>query len=293
MRLLHDHFHVPAICGLALMLFASRLVAADATPLPSAHAHNDYEHDRPLFDALDNGFCSVEADIWLVDGELLVAHDREDVRPERTLAALYLNPLRARIERNGGSVYRDGPAFTLLIDLKSEPVSTYAVLREGLASYGDIFTSVRDGKVHTGAVTAVLSGERNKAFYEMIAGLSAVEGLSAVKDSAAKTRHAGIDGRLSDLESDVPAHLMPLISDRWTSHFRYNGGGEMPAKERAELVRIVRKAHEHGRRVRFWATPHNEELWQELYDAGVDHINADDLQRLRTFLTDQANAQAK
>ena len=35
--------------------------------LERAHAHNDYEHPRPLFDALDHGFKSVEADIWLVE----------------------------------------------------------------------------------------------------------------------------------------------------------------------------------------------------------------------------------
>src|SRR5688500_5296112 len=56
-----------------------------AVPLTNAHAHNDYEHPRPLLDALDRGFCSVEADIHLVEGRLLVAHDRDKVRPERTL----------------------------------------------------------------------------------------------------------------------------------------------------------------------------------------------------------------
>ena len=54
-------------------------------PLAQAHAHNDYEHDRPLFDALEHGFTSVEADVWLVDGELLVAHDLEDVKAGVTL----------------------------------------------------------------------------------------------------------------------------------------------------------------------------------------------------------------
>ena len=65
-------------------------------PLIHAHAHNDYEHTHPLFDALDHGFASVEADIHLVDGQLLVAHSRSEVNPERTLQALYLDPLRAR-----------------------------------------------------------------------------------------------------------------------------------------------------------------------------------------------------
>src|SRR4051812_2888640 len=43
-------------------------------PLQRAHAHNDYEHRRPLFDALARGFSSVEADVWLSRGKLLVAH---------------------------------------------------------------------------------------------------------------------------------------------------------------------------------------------------------------------------
>src|SRR2546430_573705 len=70
-------------------------------PLTRAHAHNDYEHTRPLLDALDHGFCSIEADIWLVDGKLLVAHERGNVKPDRTLQALYLDPLRERVRWNG------------------------------------------------------------------------------------------------------------------------------------------------------------------------------------------------
>src|SRR2546429_8940516 len=86
-------------------------------PLARAHAHNDYEHARPLLDALERGFCSIEADVWLVDGRLLVAHDRNAVKAERTLQALYLDPLRERVRRNGGRVYRDGPEVTLLVDV--------------------------------------------------------------------------------------------------------------------------------------------------------------------------------
>src|SRR5437870_3442113 len=83
-----------------------------AVPQIRAHAHNDYEHPRPLLDALDHGFCGVEADIWLVEGKLLVAHDRDKTRPEGTLETLYLEPLRQRVQQNGGRVYRDGPPVT-------------------------------------------------------------------------------------------------------------------------------------------------------------------------------------
>src|SRR6266568_639216 len=103
------------LAALGSLTITSPVLAAEPTPLIHAHAHNDYEHKRPLFDALDQGFCSVEADIYLVDGELLVAHDRAKVRPERTLQALYLDPLADRVRRNGGRVYRDGPPVVLLI----------------------------------------------------------------------------------------------------------------------------------------------------------------------------------
>ena len=57
---------------------------ADTVPIPAnqavprTHAHNDYEHEYPLFDALSNGFISVESDIWLYGTDLRVAHDPVD-----------------------------------------------------------------------------------------------------------------------------------------------------------------------------------------------------------------------
>jgi hypothetical protein len=99
-------------------------------PLVRAHAHNDYLHPRPLLDALECGFCSIEADVYLVDGQLLVAHDRIRTSPERTLTALYLEPLRQRARQNAGRVYPGGPSCLLFIDLKTEAETTYAVLHQ-------------------------------------------------------------------------------------------------------------------------------------------------------------------
>ncbi len=249
-----------------LFLTASLPVMA-TEPLPQAHAHNDYHHRRPLFDALDHGFCSVEADIFVVGDELLVAHNREDLEPARTLRALYLDPLKARVKANGGRVYRDGPRFTLLIDFKSPGEPTYRVLRDVLADYRDMLFKEVDGRRQPGAVSIVISGNRPM---EMIA--------------ADQQRLCGIDGRLSDLETDMSAALMPLISDHWGNHFHWRGEGEMSSAEQQKLRSIVQQSHAAGRRVRFWATPESEKLWEQLVAAGVDHINTDQLGRLQTFL---------
>src|SRR4051812_49632410 len=93
--------------------------SAGPVPLVHAHAHNDYEHPRPLLDALDRGFRSVEADMWLSKDALLVAHTPLGLKPERTLQRLYLDPLRERVKANG-AVYKNGPAFYLLVDVKTD-----------------------------------------------------------------------------------------------------------------------------------------------------------------------------
>ena len=86
----------------------------------SAFSHNDYWRTKPLWDAFSYRFNCVEADLWLIDGELLVGHDRTELTPERTFDSLYLKPLIERIRENGGKVYpqSDRPFF-LMIDCKT------------------------------------------------------------------------------------------------------------------------------------------------------------------------------
>jgi hypothetical protein len=266
------------IPGLFVLLASLAVLQAagdgrEPAPLLNAHAHNDYRHPRPLLDALERGFTSVEADIFLIGGKLLVGHDLIELRAERTLEALYLEPLRRRVRENGGRVFRGGPPFLLLIDIKSDGEATYAALREVLQGYSEMLTAVRDGKEEVGAVSVVISGNRP---WRAIA--------------AEAVRHAAIDGRLGDLDSEEPSHLLPLISDHWGRNFQWRGDGPMPPEEREKLRAIVEKAHARGRRVRFWATPESPALWSELRAAGADLINTDDLDGLKRFLLAHAAA---
>jgi len=47
----------------------------------------------PLYSALSYGVISVEADVWLVNGTLYIAHEVQALTPNRTFAGLYINPL--------------------------------------------------------------------------------------------------------------------------------------------------------------------------------------------------------
>lgn len=247
----------------------SAVAATPPLPLARAHSHNDYEHTRPLLDALDQGFCSIEADIYLVDGQLLVAHDRAKVKPERTLQALYLDPLRERVRANGGRLFPGGPPAILLIDQKTDGAPTWARLREVLAGYREMLTVFRPGKITTNAITVILSGERP---FEVLA--------------AEEERLAGLDGRMSDLDTTPPARpdLVPLVSDNWRTHFRWDGLGECPAEERTKLNALVARAHAQGRRIRFWGAADREGMWKAQFEAGVDLVNTDRLADLAKFL---------
>lgn len=237
------------------------------TPLIHAHAHNDYLHPRPLLDALDHGFCSVEADIYLVDGQLLVAHDRDKVKPDRTLQSLYLDPLRERAKKNGGRVFPKGPEFTLLIDLKSDWKITYPALRAVLTNYTDMLTTFHGEMKHTNAVMVVISGSRDRKMFE-----------------GEPTRYAAFDGELSDLDTNPSSNFAPWVSARWGGSFSWRGSGAMPEAEKRKLESIVKRAHDQGRRVRFWGAPDNAAFWQAIQSAGVDLINTDDLPGLENFL---------
>ncbi|MEH0407123.1 phosphatidylinositol-specific phospholipase C/glycerophosphodiester phosphodiesterase family protein [[Kitasatospora] papulosa] len=243
-------------------------------PLARAHAHNDYLHPRPLHDALAHGFTSVEADIFLVDGELLVAHEAGSLDPARTLVSLYLDPVLARVRANHGSVHaghRD--PLQLLIDIKTEGAATYLALDQVLRRYRKILTRCDRGRVRPGAVTPVISGDR--------AARAPME--------AQTTRYAFYDGRPEDLGGAAPASFIPLISGNWTTNFGWPGTGPFPAAERTRLRAFVSAAHANGQRVRFWATPdiagpERDAVWNELLAADVDHLNTDDLGGLESFL---------
>ncbi|MAB59716.1 MAG: hypothetical protein CMO46_04125, partial [Verrucomicrobiales bacterium] len=97
----------------------------------------------------------------------------------------------------------------------------------------------------------------------------------------------GIDGRISDLGNKLPVNLMPLISDRWGSHFKWKGEGAFSVEEKKKLKKLVERAHSENRRIRFWATPDKKSVWKELQLSGVDLINTDNLKGFSDFIRSQ------
>lgn len=236
------------------------------TFLARAHSHNDYLHARPLQDALDQGFGSVEADIHLTGNALWIGHIVA-WNPGLTLQSLYLDPLRARIKSNGGWVYAPGEVLTLLIDVKTDTKATYAALSDVLAQYADILTSVQDGVVKPGPVKVVITGNRDR---ELLRGQN--------------PRYAFFEGFTADLQGNENTALVPAVAEKWSNVIKWDGNGEMPADQRQKLLTLTRQAREQGRTLRLWDAPDNANTWAELLKADASFINTDHLKELREFL---------
>ncbi len=243
------------------------IFADDVVPLLRAHSHNDYMRTHPLEDALSVGFCSVEADIYFVENELLVCHDLKNCKREINLKEVYIIPIFTRVAKNNGYVYSNPSEFFLLIDIKNEPEKCYSLLKEYLIPYERYLTRVVNGNIIKGGVTIILSGSVPR---KIIAN--------------EENRLVFIDGRLEDLETNPPNILVPWISSSWFSTFSWLGIGEIPPDELSKLREIVKKAHEQGRKLRFWSAPQTKEAWEVLYSEGVDLINTDFPSRLAEFL---------
>lgn len=231
-----------------------------AIALPNAHAHNDYAHERPLCEALSSGFTSIEADVHLVGGELYLGHWLPQISADRSLRALYLNPLHDLMTRQGGKVYPgyDG-IFYLMIDVKTDALATYRALRQLLLQFPAF--------------------QCNPHFQVFISGNRALQHIMNDGEQV-----AAVDGRLSDLWKNRPSDAMPVISDNFRKHFRWRGKGPMPPAEKQKLRGLADEAHRQGKKLRFWAIPDQPAGWHALLEAGVDFISTDDLSGAGVFL---------
>lgn len=228
----------------------------------NAHAHNDYVHRRPLKEALENGFISVEADIHLVDGKILVAHNHAtNHSPE--LSKLYLAPLDSILKAHQGQIYPGSSSpFYLMIDLKTEGEATYRALKELLGRFSSLLC-----RTDNCAVKIFLSGERPEEIM--------------LKDA---TSGIAIDGRPEDIGKGHPARIMPVISDTYKNWSDWRGNSAASENDLARIKALAQRVHAEGKKLRLYGIPDKEIVWQELLNCGVDLINTDHLEELNMFL---------
>lgn len=262
----------------------------DGAIIPIAcHSHNDYLRKAPLYDALAAGCTGVEADVWLQDDNLLVAHTKDDILDDRTLQSLYLDPLLSILqERNPdhtttSGVFKTDPdtTLTLLIDFKIDDSSVYDHVvsqLEALRSHG--WLTFWDGSdTKTRPVTIVASGEAsfdqitaNDTYRDVFfdAPLDKLED-EGTKYSTADSYYASVSFKDS------------IGSTSWL------GLGKLGSDQTDTIRAQITAAEDRGLRSRYWDTPDSpssvqRDVWSVLEMENVGMLNLDDVEKARSIV---------
>jgi alkaline phosphatase len=229
----------------------------------SIFSHNDYEQKTPFYNAYDHQIGFIEADVFLENNELLVAHSRSELNPQRTLEVLYLKPLQEKIKLNNGNIYTDpSKTLTLMIDLKTEGISTLKAIVNTVKNYPTLLSCKTLSISISGNVP---DRERWKDFPSFIY----FDG------------RPGIDYTLNELQR------ISFISTSFGSHSSWRGDGSLPEPDRLKLYALRDSVHAKGKKLRFWGAPDVHAAWQTWLDLKIDILGTDKVSELNAFLKEK------
>lgn len=252
---------------IVIFLLCSSAGLATAQPAvyttANAHSHNDYEQHHPFWEAYQHGFGSIEADIFLLDGEpeLVVAHSIEEITiKKRRLDSLYLLPLVQCIRKHSGYPFADTTRkLQLLIDIKTTAAPALQKLVETLERYPEL--------THNHLVCFSISGNRPASDYFRLYPSYIVFDAELKKD---------YDGQA--------LQKVNLMSADLKNYTAWKGIGPLPAQDSIVLSIVIHKAHALNKPVRFWGAPDTLNAWKILMRMGVDYINTDHIAALSEAL---------
>jgi glycerophosphoryl diester phosphodiesterase len=221
------------------------------------HSHNDYEQKEPFFAAYHLGFDSIEADLYLKDGELYVAHDWKNISTERTLKKLYIEPLLLKIKENKGYPYPNKKSLQLLLDLKKDGMQILQVL----------FAQLKPYKKELRHIKISISGD-----------------MPSPNDFQNFDKMFFFDGRTNLIYSKKSFKRIALISTSFLDFGKYWAGKEPLSDEVFEkITQFATKMHAKNKKVRLWGTPNTVLAFETLQRLKIDIIGTDDLPLLRKF----------
>ncbi|HZK97909.1 MAG TPA: phosphatidylinositol-specific phospholipase C/glycerophosphodiester phosphodiesterase family protein [Prolixibacteraceae bacterium] len=246
-----------------LLLIFSISSQAQYTTL-NAHSHNDYEQQTPFMLAYNAHFGSIEVDIWAVNGDLFVAHNKSNIKAERSLDSLYIQPIVRLFRKNGGKAWSNYPStFQLMIDLKTAAEPTLPLLVEKLKKYPDVF----DSNQNNNAIRVVITGNRPKP-----------SGFSKYP------LFIWFDGNVTLKYDDQQLKRIALYSENLAGFTSWKGKEPILEKEAIRLKQVIDSVHGLNKKIRFWNAPDDAFAWKTLMNLKVDYLNTDHIQELSTFL---------
>ncbi|WP_040627613.1 alkaline phosphatase [Mucilaginibacter paludis] len=243
----------------ALLLNATTAAIAQIKTytVADAHSHNDYKNNIPFYRAYEKGFGSIEADVYAVNGQLMVAHNKSEISASRSLKTLYIDPLIEKFNRDGQRNLR------LLIEIKEDYKAVLPLIIKELKPLEKYFSYPG----HPGRLSIVMTG--------------------AVPPAAQLNNYP--DWILFDVDhlngfTAAQWKKVGLVSFPFGKYVRWNGKGVLNAEEIGKVKGAIDSVHHTGKLVRFWETPDTKSSWLAIMRLGVDIIGTDKIEELGDFL---------
>lgn len=214
------------------------------------HSHNDYLQNVPFWEAFGAGAASIEVDVILREGKLMVAHEAESIKSELTLRSLYFEPIQKAVKL--GMI--EDFDFHLLIDSKTEGYATLDAIVKDAAEFEELLFSAKNPN----GLKLIISGNRPKP-----------------EDYSTYPEWIFFDYQSKTLTSDLPWEKIGLVSLSFRQFSVWNGKGRIVQAEKTKLEEFITLVHSFQRPVRFWASPDSKSAWKAFYEMGVDYINTD------------------
>lgn len=226
------------------------LLAANVANAQYIHSHNDYKQANPFTEAYSNNAYSIEADIFLQNGKLCVAHELGEIDESKTLEKLYFEPLKSisyfsRVQ--------------LLIDIKTDAKETLSVLLEELAKHPKLITNNQ--------IRFVISGNR-----------------PAPNEYHLYPEYIFFDHQSLDDIAEADFQKIALFSFPFYKYSLWKGGDFIKDEEAQKLLKVIQFVHDLGYEIRFWGTPDTPIAWRTFQQLRVDYINTDKPKACNTFL---------
>jgi hypothetical protein len=291
-------------------------LAAGVRPI-MCHSQDDYFRAEPLYQAIQTGCTSVEADVWVVSNELYVGHTAAAIRQNRTLKSLYLDPLLDILDHHNqlpefaaslpsqiNGVFAADPqqSLALLVDFKNEPNMTWQRLSADIAAFRErkYLTHFNGTRVVPGPVTIVASGNApfdlvlqgsayRDIFYDAPLELMSLPfrptppNSSTYDDTPSKT-----DGHQDDLASSSSNRELYspensyFASASFVETIGYPWHSSISQVQLDHLRKQIRGAHARGLKVRYhgipvWPLGLRNYVWRVLVREGADYLSIDNL----------------
>lgn len=231
------------------------------------HSHNDYNRVAPFWEAYSQHCRSIEADVYWHEGDLLVGHDRKDLKPENSFLRMYVDPIVRTFHANGGKMWPGSEdRLQLMVELKSATEPTLSEVVKLLEQFPDVFCSPDGVQI---AITGNTPDKEHFCDYPA---------------------WVGYDGDIRENYTPAQLERVALVSNSFRMFSKkWNGKGRMTDEDLDAVTEAIKKVHSWGKPIRFWEAPEGTSAYFTFWKLGVDIINTDKPAVASLFFSDWQN----